>query len=1460
MRRVESPTKNVQIPAHQVQEMAPVFSIDQFVRFPSKRSKLAFGDPFKVFGLEWEILLGFNLVQYKDSITVKLNCLTLENCKTPYSKNILVRITVLSRNPKNHQSQSEYFTFSNEKESNGWNRFLDENAIFNPGYQFIQQDPRNQQQQGLNFHLEMLTEHISKHQQGTNIGYTTRNEIGMVGLINQGATLCLSYACLINLSLFYKLIIYFHFTNELILKKSAIKFKVLKQFSFKTRFIDKLIVEQIAEALQRVFFDLQTSNQCVPTKELTQSFGWTQANAFEQHDVQELNRVLMEKIIEMTENTPFRDCIPALFQVKMLTSIHCIDVKFESAREETAYDINLAMQGCRNLYESLDGYVASELLQGDNCYFASDEFGMQRAQKQTIFTKFPPVLNFQIQRQSFDGNTGEMEKINERYEFPTELDLSKYIGKINDDQRAALRRKAQENGEINQKEEKSSDRKGSDRKSVSKIGDAVKGVEIDQFHIQQPPLDPEIVKKFSFCLRSFYNSSQSGEEGKSQGGSSSKQRQSSSPPSGSKNLDLQFYPKDKKELQKALTEDQDNKYILHSVFVHSGSAKGGHYYVFVRQFLGTGKWFKLNDTIISEATEYEAVQESYGGWHQITDSKGIRKQELNSANAYMLVYLKIAFLRNICIPVINDDAPLLVREAILQKQVERKQMRFRLFTQQSVQLGAIDSLLSPGDHIFEKSRALPVKVKVDPKQTLFELREHIASATSIPSSKQRLWVMIERGTGNSSEENYWPCCLLEPLESSLQGVQNKIKQEQEQSEVALLFPEFKSRIYLEELEQTDNLPTEMDPKPFIVAVWLFDKLSKKFSFLSITSVLPNFYSFEAILPTIQQSAGMSQSQILQQMAMNGLINSETLQLFQISALTGRILQELQWQQDIHETVSNNDSKKDLEQPFHIVIQLRPTPEEFAADKTCNAFNYQLKKDNEISVKIIEILSNGEQQFPGEKISIDRDAFTEDLRKAISAKFHMYPQNIKIWRDKYSFYETGKFEKKTKIMTERVEVALNSTETVGILVNFSPQNTQLKTTPIYYQLLDQNVLDYTQQLHFSTKLRDETGREIGNYQIRLPMNATVKDACTELQNRIILQIIAQNLSNSEKKGEKGVDKSGKPGTDSSQKSHHQTEMIKDYDTPQKEEESNGSQTISNQNSDKQITQIGQSLIIRRVTKQNTPRLTQAVELLLTDRSDVNDQFSQLRIPSPQTLTPAPPPITQQEQINFSSIQKLSEKPPDTQTQQSSQTPQLKRNGSNDQLNDSKHKYQQTDSKISPNTKQKQEQPPTPKPKVQFQRPPQITTNTISQSSTQVPPLPTETSPVSSPTSISLSQYDNAPILDDQFLDVDQVRKTPIRLSYFAIPKQNVNPPVLAQISLTTPTTLNSQQQSSSKGSSNSPLKAGITADQQKQQQKFKESAIVIDEKMPIKQLQQQIAQLESKSTTSPGYIVDLWAEV
>lgn len=49
-------------------------------------------------------------------------------------------------------------------------------------------------------------------------------------------------------------------------------------------------------ALQSLFCKLQHSDNSVSTKELTKSFGWDTVDSFLQHDVQELNRVLCEKL------------------------------------------------------------------------------------------------------------------------------------------------------------------------------------------------------------------------------------------------------------------------------------------------------------------------------------------------------------------------------------------------------------------------------------------------------------------------------------------------------------------------------------------------------------------------------------------------------------------------------------------------------------------------------------------------------------------------------------------------------------------------------------------------------------------------------------------------------------------------------------------------------------------------------------------------------------------------------------------------------------------------------------------------------------------------------------------------------------------------------------------------------------------------------------------------------------
>lgn len=65
-----------------------------------------------------------------------------------------------------------------------------------------------------------------------------------------------------------------------------------------------------------LLLQLQFGDLSVSTKNLTQSFGWTTMDAFTQHDVQELNRILSDKLEEkMKVPSPPFSFLPCPLQV-----------------------------------------------------------------------------------------------------------------------------------------------------------------------------------------------------------------------------------------------------------------------------------------------------------------------------------------------------------------------------------------------------------------------------------------------------------------------------------------------------------------------------------------------------------------------------------------------------------------------------------------------------------------------------------------------------------------------------------------------------------------------------------------------------------------------------------------------------------------------------------------------------------------------------------------------------------------------------------------------------------------------------------------------------------------------------------------------------------------------------------------------------------------------------------------
>ncbi|KAB2578221.1 putative ubiquitin c-terminal hydrolase protein [Lasiodiplodia theobromae] len=240
------------------------------------------------------------------------------------------------------------------------------------------------------------------------VNYDSKKETGMVGLKNQGAT------CYLN-SLLQSL----YFTNAF--RKAVYQIPTENEAERSNS----------AYALQRLFYQLQTSNVAVSTNELTASFGWDSRQIFEQQDVQELSRILMERMEEKMKGTEAENALPKMFVGKMKTYISCINVPYESSRIEDFWDIQLNVSGNKNLDDSFKDYIQVETMDGENKYFA-EGYGLQDAKKGVIFESFPDVLHLQLKRFEYDFNRDAMMKVNDRYEFPEVWDAAPYLSESAD--------------------------------------------------------------------------------------------------------------------------------------------------------------------------------------------------------------------------------------------------------------------------------------------------------------------------------------------------------------------------------------------------------------------------------------------------------------------------------------------------------------------------------------------------------------------------------------------------------------------------------------------------------------------------------------------------------------------------------------------------------------------------------------------------------------------------------------------------------------------------------------------------------------------------------------------------------------------------------------------------------------------------------------------------------------------
>ncbi|KAK9471279.1 uncharacterized protein V1510DRAFT_420556 [Dipodascopsis tothii] len=380
-------------------EAYSIWNIDSW----KKLEKKLHGPAFKCGDFEWRVLL-FPAGNNSDHMSMYLECSAPPGYETPDEWAVCAQFGLVLSNVSDPTVYSEHHAshrFTPEEKDWGFTKFYDLRKLTtrheNRDIPIVEDD-----QVIITAYVRIISDPTGVLWHNF-VNYNSKKETGFVGLKNQGAT------CYMN---------------------------SLLQSLYFTRYFRKAVyqiptdgeepISSVPLALQRVFYQLQTSPHPVGTLELTRSFGWDTTDAFTQHDVQEFNRVLMDNLEGKMKGTKVDGALTELFVGQMKSFVKCINVDFESSRSEDFWDIQLNVKGMKNLADSFVDYVQVETLSGENQYQATG-FGLQDAEKGVVFQSFPPVLHLQLKRFEYDFNRDMMVKINDRHEFPLEINLERYL-------------------------------------------------------------------------------------------------------------------------------------------------------------------------------------------------------------------------------------------------------------------------------------------------------------------------------------------------------------------------------------------------------------------------------------------------------------------------------------------------------------------------------------------------------------------------------------------------------------------------------------------------------------------------------------------------------------------------------------------------------------------------------------------------------------------------------------------------------------------------------------------------------------------------------------------------------------------------------------------------------------------------------------------------------------------------
>ncbi|XP_062842349.1 ubiquitin carboxyl-terminal hydrolase 48 isoform X2 [Trichomycterus rosablanca] len=186
----------------------------------------------------------------------------------------------------------------------------------------------------------------------------------------------------------------------------------------------------ICEHLQYLFALLQNSNRrYIDPSGLVKALG---LDTGQQQDAQEFSKLflsLLEDTLSKQKDPNLQNVIQQQFCGQFSYVTVCNHCGRSSALPSRFYELELNIQGHKNLTECITEFLKEEKLDGDNRYFCENCQNKQCATRRIKLHSLPRTLNLQLMRFVFDRQSAHKKKLNTYISFPEVLDMSPFLGK-----------------------------------------------------------------------------------------------------------------------------------------------------------------------------------------------------------------------------------------------------------------------------------------------------------------------------------------------------------------------------------------------------------------------------------------------------------------------------------------------------------------------------------------------------------------------------------------------------------------------------------------------------------------------------------------------------------------------------------------------------------------------------------------------------------------------------------------------------------------------------------------------------------------------------------------------------------------------------------------------------------------------------------------------------------------------